>query len=381
MKRKILDIVVSFLSVILLSWFALKYPALKDGIELLFVLPIMFFTLSSGWGVGVFVAALSSLFSFWSIGVGPGASMRIVVFFAIVLLLGMRQIRRRLYEEIKVMEDVRSILYMMDFLEKEIRRVEQEGGKLCVAVIGLDNFEKISRYLSPAQIDLLLRAFSKMFLRFLRPTDMMVRYVDDKFIIVFPNTDIQKAVEVLGKVEERLRLHSNHFSLIKNLDVDLFGFSAGVVEYNKDTSVDIRGYFVLAEDALDRAQQRGGGYEIVQGEELANMRTRRYWPRVNVHDGVDVVLYDESGKAHKVVPVNICLGGVMFFSPVEVKDSGVYDLELVFEDGERLIVDAKAVWHRKVEDGKYQVGVFLSQLSPYQKLMLSRKLKELSKRG
>ena len=362
------------------------------GMDYFYSLPIIFVGLWWGGRPALFWASVVSVYVFfeafflvdspfreWALGTLP---LKILFFMSIGILFYLFLKNKRIVNLSRCYEDdlLRNTFYALDVLENEIEKVREHKRPLTIAIIDLDNFKKVNERLGNVQGDMLLRLFGKFLLRNLQPTDIVTRYGGDEFLVIFPGCSGELAQERLDNVKNKLREHSEIFR-IEGID-NSFSFSAGIVEYSPDYA-NVREFFRAADDALFQAKEKGGDTSIiVKQDKSISFRNRRYWERVDLDDtdSIRVVLYDTSGRGHRITARNICIVGMMFFANVEIEEGSLYDLEIIFSDGERLFVDAKTVWKRRIGDGLYQVGVFLSQLSPQQKFLLHRKIEELKRK-
>ncbi len=361
-----------------LYYLALLHPQLLVFLPYVFLLMFLPIALFRTFWEGFFTALL---FSFLSSPhyVGKVAVLGYLFwYFAVLSIIHFYRGRSKAKGDLSSSDrDLGNMFYVMDVLEANMRDVKEHGGMLTIAMIDLDNFHEVNRRLGPVQADMLLRLFGKLLLRHLRPADVSTRYGGDEFLVVFPNTSGESAQELLDKIREKARDYEGMFEL-KGID-DPFGFSAGIVEYSPDYAT-VREYLRVADSALYEAKKKRGTSVIVKKDKSRAFRNRRYWERIDVGDcELSAVVYDQEGTPHKVFLGNMCVAGVMFFSPVEMKLGDTYELELVFPDGDKLILDARTIWNKQLDNGLHQVGVFLSQLSPSQKFFLHRKIDELKK--
>ncbi len=361
-----------------ISGIGVLYPELSWGLGYLLALPVLQLALWRPWWEALVGAGLTSMLGYYLTPAGVEFLLQVVFYFSIVILIAVY--RRALTNRGPLVptseEDIANMFYAMDLLEREMKNIRQHGGTLTVAIVDLDNFKRVNEDLGHVQGDLLLRLFGRVLMRNLRPSDIATRYAGDEFLIIFPNTVGEKAQELLDEIRMRIQEHAQVFKL-EGIE-DPFSFCAGIVEYSPNYET-VRDFFRAVDEALYQAKKLGKGASIiVKQDKSISFRNRRYWERVVIKDEtIRAILYDTRGNAYKVRPANMCLVGMMFVSPIRVDEGTVYDLELSFKNGDRVIVPAKAVWHRRLEDGLYQVGVFLSNLSPQQKFFLHKKIEEI----
>lgn len=111
-----------------------------------------------------------------------------------------------------------------DAMERELARAERKKSPMCVAILDLDNFKKLNDTYGHQAGDDALVHLANIVRRTLRPTDTVARFGGEEFVVVFPETGIKQAVDVMKRLQRELTkrffLHENERLLIT--------FSAGV---------------------------------------------------------------------------------------------------------------------------------------------------------
>ncbi|HLO25147.1 MAG TPA: diguanylate cyclase [Geobacteraceae bacterium] len=87
----------------------------------------------------------------------------------------------------------------------EILRLQRYGHAFTIAYLDLDNFKEVNDRYGHSFGDELLRSVAANIIRTLRKTDVVARIGGDEFIILFPETNYQAALEVIPKVRENLQ--------------------------------------------------------------------------------------------------------------------------------------------------------------------------------
>lgn len=135
-----------------------------------------------------------------------------------------------------------------ELMQREINLIKRYGGVFCVVFAGIDFFKNLNDELSAEIGDKVLVGFARLLDKFMRKTDILARYENEKFLILLPQTDID-GVKVMA---EHLRDHiQNHnFKVGKKVTA-----SFGVAKYQEGD--DFRGLIRKANDALYNAQDSG----------------------------------------------------------------------------------------------------------------------------
>lgn len=115
---------------------------------------------------------------------------------------------------------------MNEALETEVARMLRHGGKLCLALLDIDNFKKLNDSLGHAAGDAALVHLTQVVQEAIRPEDTLARYGGEEFVVVLPATALDDAVHAMVRVQREL---TKRFFLHNNEKV-LITFSCGVAE-------------------------------------------------------------------------------------------------------------------------------------------------------
>jgi len=119
---------------------------------------------------------------------------------------------------------------MDDALDTEVGRARRHHGKLCLALLDIDNFKKLNDTLGHAAGDAALVHLAKVVHEAIRPEDTLARYGGEEFVVILPDTALESAVGAMVRVQREL---TKHFFLHNN-DKVLITFSCGVAELGAD---------------------------------------------------------------------------------------------------------------------------------------------------
>lgn len=115
---------------------------------------------------------------------------------------------------------------MNEALETEVARIQRHGGKLCLALLDIDNFKKLNDTLGHAAGDAALIHLAQVVQEAIRPEDTLARYGGEEFVVILPTTHLEDAVQAMVRVQREL---TKRFFLNNNEKV-LITFSCGVAE-------------------------------------------------------------------------------------------------------------------------------------------------------
>ena len=124
-------------------------------------------------------------------------------------------------------------------LAAEMARARRTLTPVCVAVIDLDDFKRVNDELGHQAGDALLAQLAPCWIPELRATDCLARYGGDEFAMVFPDTAISRAAQVIDR--------------LRNAAPDV-SFSAGIAQ--ADTTDDADSLVSRADSDLYAAKHR-----------------------------------------------------------------------------------------------------------------------------
>ncbi len=119
---------------------------------------------------------------------------------------------------------------MNEALDNEVSRTKRHHGKLCLALLDIDNFKKLNDSLGHAAGDAALVHLANVVRESIRPEDTLARYGGEEFVVILPDTPLESAVGAMVRVQREL---TRRFFLNNN-DKVLITFSCGVAEMGAD---------------------------------------------------------------------------------------------------------------------------------------------------
>lgn len=117
--------------------------------------------------------------------------------------------------------------HMQELLDQELKRQERSGAVFCLAIVDLDFFKRINDTYGHHVGDEVLCGFVRESLVVLRNADIMARWGGEEFLILFPETRAEQALNGLM----RLREHVASKVLSETVPDLVVTFSAGLAEH------------------------------------------------------------------------------------------------------------------------------------------------------
>lgn len=94
--------------------------------------------------------------------------------------------------------------FLEQYLEKEMNKSKRTNRPISVVFIDIDKFKEINDKFGHVYGDVVLKTFVEVINRNIRAMDLIARYGGDEFILVFPETDITHAHNVMDRILESL---------------------------------------------------------------------------------------------------------------------------------------------------------------------------------
>jgi diguanylate cyclase len=111
-------------------------------------------------------------------------------------------------------------------LEREISTVRRKETPLCTALLDIDNFKKINDTLGHTTGDEALKHLATVARECMRPQDTLARFGGEEFVILLPDTPLDKGIEAMTRLQREL---TKRFFLTGTEKI-LITFSAGVAQ-------------------------------------------------------------------------------------------------------------------------------------------------------
>lgn len=138
-------------------------------------------------------------------------------------------------------------------LNREIARIQRNRQPLSIAMLDLDHFKDCNDRFGHHAGDDVLRFISKLLTESMRKCDIISRYGGEEFLLVLPDTELKKAVDVIKRVKSSIQKHVFNFSDTKYSITASFG----VIEYDPDKNLSGDLLIEGADALLYRAKSEG----------------------------------------------------------------------------------------------------------------------------
>ena len=171
----------------------------------------------------------------------------------LLVILGMGVLHRRKLTRIAYTDTLTGLCNRRFIIEHEttlVRSYVKAGAPLAVAVIDMDHFKFVNDTYGHSAGDEVLAGFAGLARGILRDSDVIARWGGEEFIIIFPNTSEDKAVEALERLRAALAT-----AMPTTAGPVVVSFSAGVASLVGGE--DLQALVRSADAALYRAKDAG----------------------------------------------------------------------------------------------------------------------------
>ena len=163
----------------------------------------------------------------------------------------------RLFNEIKMLSihdgltGVFNHAYIIGALESEAERAKRYNAIFSIILLDIDNFKAVNDSCGHLAGDAVLRNLAQLIVKSLRAIDIVGRYGGEEFLVILPETDLEKASVVGEKL--RKTIEAENFSY--NDNAIQLTISLGITSYHDRKS--IQDFIKAVDDNLYRAKADG----------------------------------------------------------------------------------------------------------------------------
>lgn len=147
----------------------------------------------------------------------------------------------------------------MKRLTEEFDRSSRQALPLSVAMVDIDDFQKINEVYGRQAGDGVLRTLAQLIGQNTRSSDFIMRYGGEEFLVTVPGASAQDCYKVM----ERVRVLAENIKVSSGAHELRFTFSGGVSSFPAAGVCDFRTLIQAAEDALDKAKREGKNRLVV----------------------------------------------------------------------------------------------------------------------
>lgn len=153
--------------------------------------------------------------------------------------------------DIDALTGLRNRATMERDLAQEQERARRTGHRFTIAMVDVDFFKKVNDEYGHSFGDVVLENLAQRFIESLRPRDMVYRYGGEEFLVLLPETPLEKAKPIL----ERLRQRACEKKISDGKNKVSQSVSVGLIEVAEDE--EIAAAIERADKALYRAKEAG----------------------------------------------------------------------------------------------------------------------------
>ncbi|HZK53074.1 MAG TPA: sensor domain-containing diguanylate cyclase [Desulfosporosinus sp.] len=178
----------------------------------------------------------------------------------------------RLYEHVRLLSETDGLTgllnsrSLLDLTERAVNHALATGGCVSLFFIDCDNFKKINDCFGHPVGDQFLRFFATLLLEGIREGDVVIRYAGDEFIILLPNTNLEAATIIGGRLIELIRVKTMQDNPALHTTI-----SMGLATYPKH-AVFAEDLIKHADDALYASKRNGKDQLSVYAPVLADIQ-------------------------------------------------------------------------------------------------------------
>ncbi len=229
----------------LVSWAVTLLGGISYALTYLGVLPLTFWTFYS-----------------FQIGIALGA---ILMAFALIDRVRHLQQNARFYRRMSMLDELTGLFNVRYFrrqLELQMNTALRSKRPLSLMMLDVDDFKAINDTYGHTEGDRVLADLCRIIQGMVRASDVPCRYGGEEFSLIMPETSIDEAAQVAGRI--RLAIAGHHFSF-SNGDQRSLTASIGIAEMQSDQR--LKQLVSRADGAMYEAKKSGKNRVVVAGED------------------------------------------------------------------------------------------------------------------
>jgi diguanylate cyclase (GGDEF)-like protein len=141
--------------------------------------------------------------------------------------------------------------YVIGALESEVERAKRYNATFSIILLDIDNFKAVNDSRGHLAGDAVLRSLAQLIVKSLRAIDLVGRYGGEEFLVILPETDLEKAYVVGEKLRKTIETENFPY----NDNTIQLTVSLGIASYHNIKST--QDFIKIADDNLYRAKAEG----------------------------------------------------------------------------------------------------------------------------
>lgn len=232
--------------------------------------------------------------------------------------------------------------YYSTRLNQELSESKRYQTPFSLIIININQLARIHNYEGLEAVEDIIEETGKIIKKLIRLSDIGIRYKEDEFIILLPNTSKRGALVMANK----LRLMLSEYIFNKQLTLDV-----GLATFLVDTKKDGVELYTIA-----KATQRTLKFDNLTG----SVKERRKFQRIPMSQqlNINVSIINPPFLNDKIKKLNnISKGGISFhINDLQLKEKDFIE-GFVKRDNQEIKFTGQVMWTDKASNGSYAVGV------------------------
>jgi diguanylate cyclase (GGDEF)-like protein len=145
-----------------------------------------------------------------------------------------------------------------DVLLSQLAAAERNGGTVSVAMVDVDHFKRVNDQYGHAEGDRALRVIAQALVDVVRTADVVCRYGGEEFCLILPDTSIEQAELLAGRVREAVPLACKASNVAGGLRITV---TIGIASF-PDDGRDAETIMNLADRRMYRGKEAGRDWQV-----------------------------------------------------------------------------------------------------------------------